>query len=294
MNEWLIGLPEDQATFVARVAIVFVVCLGAVIGSFLNVCICRIPLGESVSRPRSHCFSCGRTIPWYHNIPVLTWLILRGRCAYCKAPFGIRYPIVEALTAVLFLLVFQMWGNPGLFGLTHLQFPALIPVYWAFAASVVVNAAIDIDHGILLDRLSLGAMPPALVVSMIFPEIHGVSAWTQGLLSSAVGLAAGFGGLFLVGQIGTLVFRKEAMGFGDVKWMGLFGALFGWQACIFILVCASLLGALAGLTLLFVRRAALCSAIPFGPYLGAAALIWLFWGQRLLNWYIALVLPPAL
>lgn len=294
MNEWLIGLPEDQAVFVAHVAIAFVVCLGAVIGSFLNVCIYRIPIGQSIGKPRSHCPSCGRMIPWYLNVPLLSWLILRGRCASCKAPISVRYPIIETLTAMLFLMVFQMWGNPAIFGLVRLQEPLLIPVYWAFAATVVVNSAIDIDHGILLDRFSLGAMPIALALSGFFPGMHGESVWTQGLIDSAVGLVGGFAGLWIIGLIGSLVFRKEAMGFGDVKWMGLFGALFGWQACVFILICASLLGAVAGLVLLLSRKAALCSAIPFGPYLGASALIWLFWGPRLLDWYVSLIVPAAL
>ena len=154
MADFLIGLSEEDATFLARVMIGFVGCLGAIIGSFLNVCIYRIPMELSVSRPRSHCFSCGKTIPWYHNIPVLTWFILRGKCSNCKAPISFRYPAIEALTAILFLAVFQMWGNPALFGLNPLSVPELIPFFWLFVASTVVNVMIDIDHRILLDRIS--------------------------------------------------------------------------------------------------------------------------------------------
>ncbi|MEG1552295.1 MAG: prepilin peptidase [Kiritimatiellia bacterium] len=291
MNEWLMVLPEDEATFWARVALAFVFCFGAIIGSFLNVCIYRIPLDQSVSVPRSHCFGCGKTIPWYFNIPLLSWFMLRGKCAYCKSPISFRYPAVEALTALLFLLVFQMWGNPTLFGLVKLQEPLLIPIYWLFVASVIVDAFIDLDHGILLDRIAYGGTFLALVMSALFPEIHGQAVWTQGLLQSGIGIAVGFGGLFAIAWLGELVFRKEAMGFGDVKWMALFGALFGWNGCLAILIVASLLGALVGIVLMLSRRAQMTSAIPFGPYLGAGALLWLFWGTRMWDWYIALLMP---
>ncbi len=291
MNEWLIALPEDQATFVARVFIGFVVCLGAIIGSFLNVCIYRIPLEQSVSTPRSHCFNCGKTIPWYHNIPVLSWFILRGKCANCKAPISFRYPFVEALTAILFLLCFQKWGNPELFGMLPLREPLLIPIYWLFVSSVVVDAFIDIDHGILLDRISLIGMPLALIVSAAFPILHGEVLWYQGLIDAAIGGAVGFFGLWAIAFLGELVFRKEAMGFGDVNWMVLFGAFLGWQACIFILIVSSFIGAIVGVILLISRRAEMTSAIPFGPYLGTAALIYLFWGERLWALYLNLVLP---
>ncbi len=294
MNEWLMGLPEEQATFFARVAIAFVVCFGAIIGSFLNVCIYRIPLEQSISTPRSHCFSCGKTIPWYHNIPVVSWLVLRGKCANCKSPISARYPAIEALTAMLFLLAFQKWGNPQLFGMLPLQEPLLIPVYWLFSASVIVDAFIDIDHGILLDRISLFGIPLAILVSAAFPELHGASEWLGGVIASLIGGGVGFLGLWAIALLGELVFRKEAMGFGDVKWMGLFGAFLGWQACIFILIVASFLGALVGVGLLLSRKAELSGTIPFGPYLGGAALIWLFWGERLWTLYLSLILPPTL
>lgn len=293
MADFLIGLSEEDATFLARVMIGFVVCLGAIIGSFLNVCIYRIPMELSVSRPRSHCFSCGKTIPWYHNIPVLTWFILRGKCSNCKAPISFRYPAIEALTAILFLAVFQMWGNPALFGLNPLSVPELIPFFWLFVASTVVNVMIDIDHRILLDRISLGGTLFTFAVSTAFPILHGCTLWYDGLLTSFYGALAGFGIGFAIAFMGERIFLQDAFGFGDVKWMMLFGAIFGWQGLLWILLMSSFIGLLMGAgVLLYNRIKGLADeqavAIPFGPALGTAALLWLFWSRVILKTCIAL------
>lgn len=293
MADFLIGLSEEDATFLARVMIGFVVCLGAIIGSFLNVCIYRIPMELSVSRPRSHCFSCGKTIPWYHNIPVLTWFILRGKCSNCKAPISFRYPAIEALTAILFLAVFQMWGNPALFGLNPLSVPELIPFFWLFVASTVVNVMIDIDHRILLDRISLGGTLFTFAVSTAFPILHGCTLWYDGLLTSFYGALAGFGIGFAIAFMGERIFLQDAFGFGDVKWMMLFGAIFGWQGLLWILLMSSFIGLLMGAgVLLYNRLKGLADeqavAIPFGPALGTAALLWLFWSRVILKTCIAL------
>ena len=293
MADFLIGLSEEDATFLARVMIGFVVCLGAIIGSFLNVCIYRIPMELSVSRPRSHCFSCGKTIPWYHNIPVLTWFILRGKCSNCKASISFRYPAIEALTAILFLAVFQMWGNPALFGLNPLSVPELIPFFWLFVASTVVNVMIDIDHRILLDRISLGGTLFTFAVSTAFPILHGCTLWYDGLLTSFYGALAGFGIGFAIAFMGERIFLQDAFGFGDVKWMMLFGAIFGWQGLLWILLMSSFIGLLMGAgVLLYNRIKGLADeqavAIPFGPALGTAALLWLFWSRVILKTCIAL------
>lgn len=291
--DWYRLLPEADAIRLVRLALVFVLCLGAIIGSFLNVCIYRIPLGQSVSRPRSHCFSCGKTIPWYLNIPVLSWLILRGRCANCKAPISVRYPVIEAVTALLFLLVFQMWANPHALLLNAIpgQVPALILFYWIFVASVVVDVMIDIDHRILLDRISLGGTLIALAVSAAFPILHHAPSWWPALLASLGGAAAGFGAGFAIAWLGERIFLQDAFGFGDVKWLMLFGAIFGWRGALFILMFAAFIGLAMGLVAIAVakfRRTAADDdgapfAIPFGPALGAAALLWLFWGNLLVD-----------
>lgn len=288
-NRWLIALPEADAVFLVRLTLGFVLCLGAIIGSFLNVCVYRIPLGQSVSHPRSHCFSCGKIIPWYLNVPILSWLVLRGRCANCRAPISVRYPLVEAATALLFLLVFQMWGNPALFGLNRLPTPLLILPLWAFVASVVVDVLIDIDHRILLDRISLGGTALAFLLAAFVPAWFGTGGWWEALLASLGGAAAGFGVGFAIAWVGERVFLQDAFGFGDVKWLMLFGALFGWRGALCILMIAAFVGLGMGLAALLSaklrRRGGEAGplAIPFGPALGTAALLWLFWSDALVR-----------
>lgn len=278
-------MPEEQAVWFWRIIMGVILIFGAMIGSFLNVCIYRIPLEQSVSRPRSHCFSCNKIIPWYHNIPVLSWLILRGKCAYCKAPFSARYMIVEAITAVLFLLVFQTAFNPGLFGLTKLQFPLLIPFYWLFVASTIVNIGIDIDHRILLDRISLGGTVITFIVAGIVPELLNESTWIAGLSASFIGATIGFTIGYGISFFGEKIFLQDAFGFGDVKWMMLFGAIFGWQGLLFILMLSAFIGLLIGLPCMLLQRQKSNTdepfAMPFGPALGIAALLWLFWRHQI-------------
>ena len=293
MTDLFISLSEDDATLLMRFILAFVLALGAIVGSFLNVCIYRIPLEQSVVAPRSHCFGCGKLIPWYHNLPVLSWFILRGKCAYCKRPISFRYPFVEALTAFLFLLVFQMWGNPGLFGLNALPLPELIPFFWIFVASTLVNLFIDIDHRILLDRISLGGTPLVLLLSALYPILQGAELWHIALLRSLLGAAAGLATGLTIAWLGRRIFLQDAFGLGDVKWLMLFGALFGWAGMLAILTLASFLGLLIGLgalALLRLRKALPQDqplAIPFGPALGIAALLWLFWGRLLFSLVLA-------
>lgn len=287
MYEWIYMMPEEQAVWFWRIIMGFILIFGAMIGSFLNVCIYRIPLEQSVSRPRSHCFSCNKMIPWYHNIPVLSWLILRGKCAYCKAPFSARYMIIEAITAVLFLLVFQTVFNPGLFGLTKLQFPLLIPFYWLFVASTIVNIGIDIDHRILLDRISLGGTIITFVVAGFIPELLNESTWIGGLSASFIGAFTGFAIGYGISAFGEKIFLQDAFGFGDVKWMMLFGAIFGWRGMFFILMLAAIIGLLIGLPCMLLQRRKNENdtdapfAMPFGPALGVGALLWLFWRHQI-------------
>lgn len=290
MRELFINLPEEQLTQLMRITLGAVLCLGAIIGSFLNVCIYRIPLEMSVSTPRSHCFGCGKTIPWYHNIPVLSWILLRGKCANCGSRISVRYPVIEALTAVLFLLVFQMWGNPKLFGLNQLQLPELIPFYWLFVASTVVNVMIDIDHRILLDRISLGGTLITLVVSGFFPLLQQESTWLGGVTTALIGAAVGLCTGLVIALGGRLIFLQEAFGLGDVKWMMLFGALFGWQGFFFIMMLSAFLGLIMGLFAMVANRARKQGepiAIPFGPALGLGALLWLFWSNLLIRGFLS-------
>lgn len=271
--------------------------LGACVGSFLNVCIYRIPRELSVVKPRSHCPHCQQLIPWYHNIPILSWLVLRGRCAQCGGRISPRYALVEILTGVLFLLVWLKYDGAASLhtpGLVPMHAWSLVPVYWLFVSGLILGTFVDFEHLILPDRVTLGGIIAGLVLSPIIPAMHGESDWLSGLIGAGVGAGVGWGLLWLVGWIGTMIFRKEAMGFGDVKLMGAIGAFLGWKAVLFTVMASSFVGSIVGITLVVSRRKDLQSRIPFGPYLALGALIWLFWGPLLVGWYLDLVTPNLL
>lgn len=262
---------------------------GACVGSFLNVCIYRIPRDESVVTPRSHCPHCNTSIPWYLNIPVFSWLCLRGKCATCKGPISFRYTLVELLTALLFLVVFLKWADPATLAMPFLLHPGMIPVYWLFLSGLVLGTFVDFEHFIIPDSVTIGGMAAGMILSGLVPSMHGTDLWWLGLLRAGVGLATGFGLLLAVAWIGELIFKKEAMGFGDVKLMGAIGAFLGWQAVLFTLFAASLLGSVCGLLMIACGGVKLQSRIPFGPYLAAGAMVWLFWGPAILAAYINLM-----
>lgn len=309
---------------------VFSSLLGACIGSFLNVCIYRIPLDQSVVRPRSHCMKCGKPIPWYHNIPVVSYFVLRGKCSSCGEPFGFRYAAVELLTAFLFLAVFCLFppaGSHPPFGfasvcdpemepLAALRLMGLIPVYWLFVSGLLVGTFIDFDHFILPDSVTIGGMIAGLILSTLLPElqmsiatsfsadgsfsINAVRCHTSlaGCKASAIGLAAGFVPLQTIRLLATWFFRKRgrigpddyAMGFGDIKLVGAIGAFLGWQAALFSIFAAALLGTFVSIPVLLAKKRHLLDRIPFGPYLSAAALIWLFWNVPICTAYFRLFL----
>ena len=206
---------EDFPWFFSILAAVF----GAMTGSFLNVCIYRIPEGRSIVFPGSTC-ACGRPIPFYHNIPILTWLILRGKASCCGAPFSVRYPAVELLTAVLFLWVWTIYP------------PVVALLGMLFVAFLICSTFIDLDHMIIPDRFSIGGMVIGVILSFIFPSLHGVDGLPivsniQSGVSAIVGALVGAGLVYWIAVLGEIVFRKPAMGEGDVKFVGFIGAFFG-------------------------------------------------------------------
>ncbi len=304
--------------FVSSLALLtfFVALFGACIGSFLSVCIYRIPRDESIVRPRSHCPSCNTMIPWYFNIPVLSWIMLGGKCHFCKARISPRYLILEVFTALLFTVVWfqvlsgmmmtdgelQLWmahGNDLLapasnapLGLTPLPAWALLPAYWLVLWGLILGTFVDLEHYIIPDRVTIGGIIAGLVISALVPELHFTLSWKASLIRSAIGLAAGFGGLWLIAIIGEFAFKKEAMGFGDVKLMGAIGAFFGWKAVIFVLLSASLFGSIVGVGLIALGKRQLQGRIPFGPFLALGTLLWMFWGRALVSAYMRFLLPP--
>ncbi len=269
-------------------------CWGACIGSFLNVCIYRIPREESVIHPGSHCPACNAPIRWYQNIPILAWVLLRGRCARCSARISPRYLAVEALTALLFLLAWLKFDiTPGsrALGLAPVTSLFLVPIFWLVIMGLVLGTFIDFAHMILPDRVTIGGMCAGVLLSVLVPQLHGQSDWLAGLIRSLIGLAVGFGSLWTVAVLGEFLFKKEAMGFGDVKLMGAIGAFFGWQAILFTVMLASLAGTVVGLGLIAAKRKEMQSRIPFGPYLSLGALLWMYWGPTWWEAYLQFLTP---
>ena len=365
----------------------FAFVLGASIGSFLNVCIYRMPLDMSVSEPRrSFCPHCKYQIPWRSNLPLITWVVQRGKCRNCGAKISVRYLLVELLTGLLFLGAW--WRIPHfaggeLTGSWVLAFPL-----FTFVALLVVATFIDFEHFIIPDEITWGGAAAGLAFSAALPVLHGESAYLMGFAMSLAGAAAGFGLLWLVSVMGKLAFgkktlqfpepqaftwsldnerakltvgteamwwdelfstekdvlvmdcarlefkgtfrenyelrshyerleldgephdlnkvtsfrgtvrriswKRDAMGFGDVKFMACIGAFLGWKAVLFTVMSASVIGAvLGGLTVLIGKRE-WSAKIPFGPYLSLGALLWLFAGSDLLNWWLALYAEPGM
>ncbi len=268
---------------------------GACIGSFLNVCIYRIPAEESVVTPRSRCPHCRAPIAWYDNLPLLSYVLLRARCRRCGTAIAVRYFLVEGLTALLFLAVWLKFGftdGPRPLGLAPVTDLGLIPVYWLAVSALIMASFIDIDHMIIPDRVSLGGIVVGLVLSAVVPSLHAAATIPAAVAHAAAGAAVGFFTLWAVALIGRAVFKKEAMGFGDVKLLGALGAFFGIRAVFFIIMMSSLVGSIIGVTMMAVQRKGLRTRIPYGPFLALGALLWLLWGPSWWDWYLALLLPP--
>jgi len=262
--------------------VVFMV--GACIGSFLNVCIWRLPRGESVVSPPSHCPQCGHELPWYENLPFISWLALRGRCRHCRGPISPRYLAVELLTAAMFLAV---WLRIVLGG-----YPlTLAPLWLMVTMLVILTIFIDAKHFIIPDAITYPAAALGLAMAVLWPQHWPPFPATRGqaLAQSALGLAGGAGGLALAAWAGRRLFRREALGWGDVKYLGAVGACLGLLSCFFVVLIGSLLGTVVGLGMVWRRRKRLRGAIPFGPYLAAATWLWVMAGPELVMAYLGLV-----
>lgn len=270
--------------------------MGCCVASFMNVCIWRIPRGESVAWPPSHCPSCNAPIKWYQNVPIVSWLALRGRCANCRGPISMRYAVVELLGGILFLLAYLQWGMPfflggspalGLMGARSLW---VVPVYWLVATGLILGSFVDLDHQWIPDRVTIGGMVLGVPLSFLVPELQGERDGLHALYWSLGGMAFGFAFLWTVGFVFSKAFKKDAMGFGDVKLMGAVGAFFGPAAALFTIVVSSFVGAVAGLLLIARGKARLggYAAVPYGPFLALGALAWMYWGRPVLDWYLKL------
>lgn len=261
----------------------YILLFGLLLGSFAALATVRIPKGESVLAPRSHCVTCLRTLPWYENIPVISYVLLRGRCRGCGGKISARYVIIEILTAGLALLSFynlQPW-------------PRFLMYLLALIVPLIILMWIDAEHLLLPDVLTLPGIALGFVVHwadgrFFLPFAFGASHLNL-LLDSAAGALAGGGTLFLVGEIYRRLRKKEGMGGGDVKLAAMLGAFFGWKAIFFIFFLASIVGIILGTAWILFRGRNKDEAVPFGTCLGAAALLQLFWGQWLLDRYLGAI-----
>ena len=353
---------------------VFAFVLGAVAGSFLNVCIYRLPLELSINRPRrSFCPHCKKPIPWQQNVPLISWLFLRGRCANCGAKISFQYFAVELLTALLFLMVWQTFPWP------------IAVAYWVFVSLIIVGTFVDLEHFIIPDQITIGGVVAGLIASAAVPSLMSTDSHVAALVRSALAAALGYVILLLVLEAGKLAFGKkrvrldgptpftwkrqgedaefvvgseqslwsdyfaretdrlilhcdeakidnrvfgstplefyydrltiegekflldniheisgvvrelviprEAMGRGDLKFLAAIGAFLGWRAVLFSVFAGSLFGSLIGLITLVVGKRVWSAKLPFGPYLAFGALVWMFFGDEFVRWYLGLLKP---
>lgn len=242
--------------------------LGTVIGSFLNVCIYRIPAGKSIVSPPSSCPNCGHQIRWFENIPILSYLFLGAQCASCKSKISFRYPAIEILTGLLFVAVLYYFG-----------FSAATVTYWIFVAALVTITFIDLDHQIIPDVISLPGIIVGFICSFFIPWL----SWVD----SSLGVLLGGGILLSIAWLYEKIAHREGMGGGDIKLLGMLGAFLGWKAILPVVFISSLVGSLIGVPLMFLQKGDTKLAIPFGPFLAFAATVYLFWGTDLVNWYLS-------
>lgn len=286
------GLPEI-------VGYIFFTVLGAIVGSFLNVVIHRVPLEESIVFPNSACPKCQNPIKPYDNIPILSWLILGGKCRKCKNPISARYPAVEFLTAIVFLIVYWQIG-----------FTLFLPVGLIFAATMISLVFIDSEHMILPDVITFPLLFFAIIVRLIFPIFvqpdffadmritplnlldPSFPNWLVSLFGALLGGLVGGGSLWGVGELWKRLRGVEAMGFGDVKMMFGVGALLGWQLTFLTIFLGALTGSVIGIVVMMKdRENGLQAKIPFGIFLGIGALIALLFGEQIIRWYFATFVP---
>ncbi len=248
---------------------------GLVVGSFLNVCIFRLPRDLSIVRPRSACPVCRHLIAWYDNIPVLSYFLLGRRCRHCKTAISPRYALVETLTGVLFLAVY--YSCSGQWG--------WMVIGWALSAALIVGTFIDFEYLIIPDAITLPGILLGLVIHGVFPSLSGQAGVWQALLWSALGGLAGGGFLWLVAVVGRTLYGKDVMGMGDVKLMAMAGTILGWKAAFLSIFLGSLFGSFVGIFLVVSSRSTWKSQIPFGPYLSLGILVTFLAGKQMLYWY---------
>jgi len=243
--------------------------LGACVGSFLNVCIWRLPREQSIVRPRSRCPQCSRLIAWYDNVPLISYVLLQGRCRHCRRRIHWRYPVVEGVSGLASVAVFHRFGV-GLVGAVYLFF------VWA----LIVVSFIDLEHRIIPAEITVIGLMGGVVASIVAPQLHETDQVFVSLIRSTHGALVGAGLLYVTGTIGTLVFRKEAMGLGDVDLFAMAGSILGWKLVTVTFFIAPVLAVLPGVVVLIRKKS---HEIPYGPFLSLGLVLSLFFGEWLIQ-----------
>ncbi len=240
---------------------------GALIGSFLNVCIFRLPKEESIVWPGSYCPHCKNPIKFYDNIPLVSYILLKGCCRHCHSAISFQYSLIEGITALASLILFMKFG----LSLSYL-------FYFLFVAALIVITVIDLYHQIIPDVISLPGIGVGLIASIIIPQMT--------FFNSLTGILLGGGSLFLVATIYQWLFKREGMGGGDVKLLAMIGAFLGWKAVILTILLSSLVGSITGIIVMILKGKDFKYAIPFGPFLSFGAVVSLFYGENVIRWYL--------
>ncbi len=257
-------IPLDIQLFFAFV-------FGLTVGSFLNVCIYRLPLKKSIVRPPSSCTACGHRIKFYDNIPVLSYLLLRGRCRNCGAAISLLYPAVELITGLISMALLMRYN---VFNNNFTQYF----IFFLFISVLICIGFIDLEHQIIPDVISI----PGIIAGFILSFFSYHITWAD----SIIGILAGGGVLYIVALIFEVIMKKEGMGGGDIKLLAMIGAFLGWKALPFVILISSLTGSIIGGSALIMSGKGIRTKIPFGPFLALGAIFYIFFGRELINWYI--------
>ena len=244
---------------------ILITIFGTAVGSFLNVCIYRLPLRKSLAWPGSHCPQCNQPVKPYDNIPIAGYLWLRGHCRSCRAPISIQYPIVELITGAVFLGAYLLFDTP-----------AMLVTRLLFACAMIVLFVIDLEHRILPDVITLPGIVLGFLFSFFLPP---------GWRDSLIGIILGGGSLWLMGELYYRIRHEEGMGFGDVKMLAMIGAFLGWKLMLLTLVLSSFLGSIIGVTMIVFNRGDMKYALPFGTFLALGAIAAATVGDRIVEWY---------
>ncbi len=273
------------------VVLVIVLIFGLVTGSFLNVCIVRIPRGRSIAKPASHCPACKEPIRYYDNIPIISFLFLRGKCRKCGEPISWRYPIVELMNGFFYVWIVREFGFGG-----------ETVLVMALCSALIVITFIDYDHQIIPDIITLPGMLVGLSLAPFFMYplaaplpfhlgslLPHAGLYFTAFLNSLIGLLLGAAPLFVIGLIWEKLRHVEAMGGGDVKLMGMVGSFIGWKGALLTIMIGALAGSIVGILLIVLKRHKMEKVIPFGPFLAIGAIIAAFYGSDIISWYLGLM-----